>query len=51
VLVASDAVGMGLNLEITRVVFSTVEKFDGVQDRPLHVSEILQVVKICSKDL
>jgi len=48
VLVASDAVGMGLNLAISRVVFSAVEKFDGSQDRPLLRSEILQVcVCVC----
>lgn len=29
VLVASDAIGMGLNLSIKRIVFSTVQKFDG----------------------
>ncbi|KAI8646471.1 P-loop containing nucleoside triphosphate hydrolase protein [Parasitella parasitica] len=29
VLVASDAVGMGLNLNIRRIIFSTIQKFDG----------------------
>lgn len=29
VLVASDAVGMGLNLKINRVVFSGISKYDG----------------------
>jgi ATP-dependent RNA helicase SUPV3L1/SUV3 len=29
VLVASDAVGMGLNLNIRRVVFHTLQKFEG----------------------
>ena len=29
VLVASDAIGMGLNLHIKRVVFSTMEKYNG----------------------
>jgi hypothetical protein len=29
VLVASDAIGMGLNLSIKRIVFSTIQKFDG----------------------
>jgi hypothetical protein len=36
VQVASDAVGMGLNLEIKRVVFSKCEKFDGLEMRPLN---------------
>lgn len=35
VLVGTDALGMGLNLPIGRVVFSTAEKFTGVQDEPL----------------
>lgn len=43
VLVASDAVGMGLNLKIKRVVFTTDEKFDGVDVRPLKVTEIKQI--------
>lgn len=34
-LVASDAIGMGLNLSIGRVVFSTLTKFDGEDDRSL----------------
>ncbi|RYR52187.1 hypothetical protein Ahy_A06g027107 [Arachis hypogaea] len=29
VLVASDAIGMGLNLNISRIIFSTLKKFDG----------------------
>eukprot|EP00300_Choanocystis_sp_HF-7_P009238 c16331_g1_i1.p1 GENE.c16331_g1_i1~~c16331_g1_i1.p1 ORF type:complete len:764 (-),score=156.79 c16331_g1_i1:12-2303(-) len=43
VLVASDAVGMGLNLQIRRVVFLTLSKFDGAERRPLHPNEILQI--------
>lgn len=34
-LVASDAVGMGLNLCIRRIVFSSMEKFDGKKTRLL----------------
>ena len=30
VLVASDAVGMGLNLNIRRIIFHTLQKYDGV---------------------
>ncbi len=33
VLVASDAIGMGLNLNIKRVIFSSLTKFDGIQER------------------
>lgn len=43
VLVASDAIGMGLNLNIGRVVFSQVEKFDGVQMRRLLPTEVKQI--------
>ena len=35
VLVASDAIGMGLNLSIKRIIFSTTEKFDGRRRRQL----------------
>jgi superfamily II DNA/RNA helicase len=40
VLVASDAIGMGLNLNIDRIVFAEVTKFDGSRDRALCASEL-----------
>jgi ATP-dependent RNA helicase SUPV3L1/SUV3 len=43
ILVATDAIGMGLNLPIRRVLFSTLTKFDGQDDRPLSVSEVHQI--------
>jgi ATP-dependent RNA helicase SUPV3L1/SUV3 len=43
ILVATDAIGMGLNLPIRRVLFSTLVKFDGEADRPLSVSEVHQI--------
>ena len=43
VLVATDAIGMGLNLPIRRVLFSTLTKFDGVGDRTLDESEVHQI--------
>nr|XP_043624518.1 DExH-box ATP-dependent RNA helicase DExH16, mitochondrial [Erigeron canadensis] len=43
VLVASDAIGMGLNLNISRIIFSELEKFDGLEMRPLTVPEIKQI--------
>lgn len=43
VLSASDAVGMGLNLAIRRVVFTSLRKFDGTQERQLTTAEIKQV--------
>lgn len=42
-LVATDAVGMGLNLDLEQVVFSSLHKFDGVEQRRLHVSEMAQI--------
>jgi len=43
ILVATDAIGMGLNLPIRRVLFSTMTKFDGQDDRPLNESEVHQI--------
>jgi ATP-dependent RNA helicase SUPV3L1/SUV3 len=43
ILVATDAIGMGLNLPIRRVLFSTMTKFDGEADRPLNESEVHQI--------
>eukprot|EP00741_Cyanophora_paradoxa_P002496 tig00000076_g2420.t1 len=43
ILVATDAIGMGLNLKIGRVVFSEVEKFDGKETRPLTALEVKQI--------
>ncbi|KAJ6787739.1 hypothetical protein PWT90_03998 [Aphanocladium album] len=42
-VVASDAIGMGLNLEIKRVIFESVHKFDGTQHRMLTVPEFKQI--------
>lgn len=43
ILVATDAIGMGLNLPINRLFFSSLEKFDGIGQRFLNVSEIKQI--------
>lgn len=43
VLVATDAIGMGLNLPIARIVLSTTRKFDGKEERELTGSEIRQI--------
>ncbi|KAH8889812.1 hypothetical protein GQ53DRAFT_689784 [Thozetella sp. PMI_491] len=43
ILVASDAIGMGLNLEIKRVVFEAASKFDGMAHRLLSVPEVKQI--------
>ncbi len=42
ILVASDVVGVGLNLNIRRVTFSTFEKSDGASMWALTVAEIKQ---------
>ncbi len=42
-LVATDAIGMGLNLNINHVFFSSLEKFDGRYNRNLSPSEIGQI--------
>jgi hypothetical protein len=43
VMVCTDAIGMGLNLPIKRIVFMETYKFDGIERRPLSVSEIKQI--------
>ncbi len=43
VLVATDAIGMGLNLPIRRVVFSSLQKWDGREDRFLTPAEVRQI--------
>jgi hypothetical protein len=43
ILVATDAIGLGLNLNIGRIVFSTVKKFDGVEKRDLRPPEVRQI--------
>jgi len=43
VLVASDAIGMGLNLNIRRVIFDKIIKFNGIKETKLNISEILQI--------
>nr|POE51803.1 atp-dependent rna helicase suv3, mitochondrial [Quercus suber] len=42
-LVASDAVGMGLNLAIKRMIFEASSKFDGITTRPLAIADIKQI--------
>ncbi|EMT69901.1 ATP-dependent RNA helicase suv3, mitochondrial [Fusarium odoratissimum] len=42
-IVASDAIGMGLNLEIRRVILEAVAKFDGSHNRMLTYPELKQI--------
>ena len=43
VLVTTDAIGMGVNLPIQRIVFMSIRKFDGEEVRELTSQEIKQV--------
>ena len=42
-LVATDAVGMGLNMDVSHVAFAGLEKFDGRRDRRLTIPEMAQI--------
>ncbi len=43
IVIATDCIGIGLNLPIKHVIFDTIEKFDGERRRKLHQSEVLQI--------
>ncbi|HWX49584.1 MAG TPA: helicase-related protein [Roseomonas sp.] len=43
IIVATDAIGMGLNLPIRRVIFSTLQKYDGEERRELNAQEVKQI--------
>src|SRR4249920_3595808 len=42
-LVATDAIGMGLNLDVDHVAFASDSKFDGYQFRKLNPAELAQI--------
>jgi len=42
-LVATDAIGMGLNMDLDNVYFSSLKKFDGKKLRKLNLTEIAQI--------
>jgi len=42
-LVATDAIGMGINMDLDHVYFSNLKKFDGKKIRKLKISEIGQI--------
>jgi ATP-dependent RNA helicase SUPV3L1/SUV3 len=42
-LVATDAIGMGLNLDVDHIAFASDRKFDGYQFRKLNPSELAQI--------
>jgi ATP-dependent RNA helicase SUPV3L1/SUV3 len=42
-LVATDAIGMGLNLDVSHVAFASLHKFDGQRQRRLTAAEMAQI--------
>ncbi len=42
-LVATDAIGMGLNLDVGHVAFASLSKFDGKRKRRLSIAEMAQI--------
>ena len=42
-LVATDAIGMGLNMDVDHVAFASLKKFDGHSPRPLAAAEVAQI--------
>jgi ATP-dependent RNA helicase SUPV3L1/SUV3 len=42
-LVATDAIGMGLNMDVSHVAFAGLTKFDGHRQRRLTISEMAQI--------
>lgn len=42
-LIATDAIGMGLNMDIDHVAFAATSKFDGYRTRRLSASEMAQI--------
>lgn len=43
VLIATDAIGMGLNLKIRRIIFDDHRKFDGKQLKPIETPQVKQI--------
>ena len=43
VVVATDAIGMGVSLPIKRIVFCETKKYDGIKNRLLNAGEIKQI--------
>src|SRR5262249_31646784 len=42
-LVATDAIGMGLNMDVDHVAFASLRKFDGHRPRRLNAAEVAQI--------
>ena len=50
-IVATDAIGMGLNLDLSHVAFSARRKFDGRSSRALSAAEIAQIAGRAGRNL
>lgn len=42
-LVATDAIGMGINMDVDHIAFAAMKKFDGVAPRLLRATEVAQI--------
>src|SRR5450631_550114 len=49
-LIATDAIGMGLNLDVDHVAFAADRKFDGYQFRKLNPAELAQIAGRAQRD-
>lgn len=50
-LVATDAIGMGLNLDLGHVAFAALRKFDGREERDLEPAELAQIAGRAGRSL
>jgi ATP-dependent RNA helicase SUPV3L1/SUV3 len=50
-LVATDAIGMGLNMDVDLVAFASIRKFDGARERMLDPAELAQIAGRAGRNL
>ncbi|UKJ88491.2 ATP-dependent RNA helicase [Theileria orientalis] len=43
ILIASDVIGMGVNVSIRRIIFNKLTKYDGIESRVLNAAEVQQI--------
>src|SRR3546814_21100908 len=48
-LVATDAIGMGLHMDVAHVAFASLSKFDGRRVRRLTVAEMAQIAGLAGR--
>ena len=51
ILLATDAIGMGINMDIEQISFSSLRKFDGKKLRRLRTTEISQIAEVVQEDI